>query len=677
MVAGALAWALLGCSVPRTTKQQSLNEWRSLTSASAAPPRVFVKSDQVRFYFPGTNGVEAFVAHWSRARVPVHGYKVKTAVLRWDQRLSRIPKHDRGWREAQVVAGAEWRNVATNLIEHLTPQTPGHGAYYQEFLSDGLLYRDRQGQARFVPLAAQPQDVVVDHQYSVEETLEVVSGLAGEHLARIYPGRSLFLLMAPNARRFTQPLLIDRQQRRCVGLMPSALFDFTERGVTPSATLQGLSAMVPESHGWALLKNPVSSAFRALDLGIETVVRFVRLPLPKPGADKPPISHAPGMDLAQWEAWLDRYTGTHSERGSLDLLIDGERFFPRLRQAVAEATNHIWVNVYIFDRDDVACGIADQLKERSTDLDVRVVLDRMGSIAAGQAPPSTPLPEHFEQPRSIVSYLREDSKVKVRTFLNPWFTSDHSKVFIVDGNRAWLGGMNFGREYEYEWHDMMVEVTGPVVASLETEFKHVWAHAGPAGDLAYVAALLQSPVPVAPEAATDPAWIGVRRLPTKTGWKPFNAAVRGALSRAQNRIYVENPYLFDKRVILALVRARNRGVDVRVVLPRVNDFKAGGRGNLVVANYLLEHGVRVFFYPGMTHVKALLVDGWACVGSGNLNHLSLRVNQEQNVATSDPAFLAHLEHQLFESDFRRAYELTEPITVDWVDLLTDLLLEGF
>jgi phosphatidylserine/phosphatidylglycerophosphate/cardiolipin synthase-like enzyme len=96
-----------------------------------------------------------------------------------------------------------------------------------------------------------------------------------------------------------------------------------------------------------------------------------------------------------------------------------------------------------------------------------------------------------------------------------------------------------------------------------------------------------------------------------------------------------------------------------------------------VANYLQSHGVRVFFYPGMTHVKALLVDGWACVGSGNLNHLSLRLCQEENVATSDPVFAARLKQDLFEADFRRCYELTQPVTVNWVDYLADLALEGF
>ncbi len=169
----------------------------------------------------------------------------------------------------------------------------------------------------------------------------------------------------------------------------------------------------------------------------------------------------------------------------------------------------------------------------------------------------------------------------------------------------------------------------------------------------------------------------VRLLPTKTGWKPFATAVLASIRQAQKYIYVENPYLFDKRVILALVKARSRGVDVRVVLPCFNDFKAGGRGNIVIANTLIQHGVRVYFYPAMTHVKALLVDGWACLGSANLNHLSLRVNHEQNIASSDLGFATQVEQELFEQDFARSFELKEPVSVDWVDFLADLALEGF
>ena len=148
-------------------------------------------------------------------------------------------------------------------------------------------------------------------------------------------------------------------------------------------------------------------------------------------------------------------------------------------QAIANATNHIQFEVYIFDKDDVALALADQLKDRSREIPVKVILDGMSSIAAGLHPPATPMPQDFVAPASMLSYLRQDSRVQARPFLNPWFSADHSKVLVIDGVCAWLGGMNLGRKYRYEWHDLMVEVHGPVVASFEDQFRRHWAHAGP------------------------------------------------------------------------------------------------------------------------------------------------------------------------------------------------------
>ena len=662
------------CARAAAPKQEALDEWRDLTSPTAPAPRVFVKGDRIRFYFQTSSNVAEFSSHWGRHRVPSDGYRVSSAVLRWEQKLAHMPEGERGWREATVIAGTEWGRLSTNLVEALTPAAAGHGVYYQGFMADRLLYRDVAGASRSASIDEPPKGVVIDRRLSTEETLVMLARRVEQDLAQNHPGESLFAMLAPNARHYPQPLLLDREQRQCIWLTPAALYDNTERGFGLSTTAQGFSALLLEGHGLALVKNPISSLFRLGDLGVETLVRFLRFPFPKPTSQYPPLSNGPGMDLGAWETWLDS-AGTHQQDGSLDLLIDGEKFFPRLHQAFAAATNHIRCNVYIFDKDDVGVGVADQLKARSREVEVKVIFDRLGTIGAGTVPPRTPLPEDFVTPNSIYSYLGRDSNVRVRPFLNPWLSADHSKVFLVDGTQAWLGGMNLGREYRYEWHDLMVELRGPVVASLEDEFRREWAHAGLLGDLGYFAELTRGPrakEPSRPEAG----WIKLRLLPTKTAWKPFSAAVQGSIGRSKSYIYLENPYLFDKRVIVGLVRARNRGVDVRVVLPRVNDLKAGARSNLVLANYLIGHGVRVYFYPGMTHVKALLVDDWACLGSGNLNHLSLRVCQEHNVASSDPAFAARLKQELFEEDFSRAYELTEPVTIEWVDFLADLVLEG-
>jgi len=150
-----------------------------------------------------------------------------------------------------------------------------------------------------------------------------------------------------------------------------------------------------------------------------------------------------------------------------------------------------------------------------------------------------------------------------------------------------------------------------------------------------------------------------------------------AIKRARSYVFLENAYLFSNDLIVALVRARLRGVDVRVILPGENNFGPGQASNITVANYLRRHGVRVYFYPGMSHVKALQVDGWTCFGSANSDALSLRLNREANLATSDPGFAARFQQAVFDADFARSHELKEYIETGWGDHLTDALLNLF
>jgi phosphatidylserine/phosphatidylglycerophosphate/cardiolipin synthase-like enzyme len=171
--------------------------------------------------------------------------------------------------------------------------------------------------------------------------------------------------------------------------------------------------------------------------------------------------------------------------------------------------------------------------------------------------------------------------------------------------------------------------------------------------------------------------IELRRLYTKTFDRQIRRVELAAIDHARHHVFLENAYLYNNKMIVALVQARLRGVDVRVVMPSENDFGAGHKSNLVTANYLLRHGVRVYFYPGMSHIKALDVDGWICFGSANFDSLSLRLNREADVATSDPGFSAQFREQLFESDFRTSRELSETIETSFGDEFADALLNPF
>jgi len=100
--------------------------------------------------------------------------------------------------------------------------------------------------------------------------------------------------------------------------------------------------------------------------------------------------------------------------------------------------------------------------------------------------------------------------------------------------------------------------------------------------------------------------------------------------------------------------------------------------NDVAINTMLEYGIRVYLYAGMSHIKAAVFDGWACVGSANFDAMSLRINREMNLATSDPATVDELLVKLFHADFDASTEISEPMAVDWrhdfAEIIADVVL---
>ena len=144
----------------------------------------------------------------------------------------------------------------------------------------------------------------------------------------------------------------------------------------------------------------------------------------------------------------------------------------------------------------------------------------------------------------------------------------------------------------------------------------------------------------------------VRVLFTRPGDAQIFRAQLAAIRNAQRYIWIENAYFTDDAMLYELARARKRGVDVRVILPLVGNHGPINQSNALAANAMLEHGIRVFIYPGMSHVKAAVFDGWACLGSANWDKLSFRINKELNLATSHVPAVEELEQRLFEVDLR-------------------------
>ena len=193
------------------------------------------------------------------------------------------------------------------------------------------------------------------------------------------------------------------------------------------------------------------------------------------------------MDMKAFDKYLDYNVNEEKYFGKAKIFIDGNTFFPDMIERFAKAENEINIRMYIFKADPYAITIADQLKARSKEgVKVKVLLDEINSVLNWTKTPQQLHSKDYIMP-GIKKYLKNGSKVKVHTKLNTWTNTDHSKVIIVDGKLAYTGGMNFGEEYRYFWHDMMIALEGPVVDKLKDDFKQAWTFAGAGGDFAAAA----------------------------------------------------------------------------------------------------------------------------------------------------------------------------------------------
>jgi cardiolipin synthase len=204
----------------------------------------------------------------------------------------------------------------------------------------------------------------------------------------------------------------------------------------------------------------------------------------------------------------------------------------------------------------------------------------------------------------------------------------------------------------------MMEVHGPVVDQLQYDTNKAWAKASVFGDVANFFAFLAGKGKNAEQVGYP-----VRILYTRNFDSQIYRAQLEAIRRARSYILIENSYFSDDATLYELAKARRRGVDVRVILPNRGNHSTHDASNMIAMNRMLENGIRVYRFPGMSHVKAAVIDGWASVGTANYDKLSLQVNKEVNLATSDEDAVNELLDRVFIPDLARSKEVTETVDV--------------
>ncbi|APO82509.1 MULTISPECIES: cardiolipin synthase ClsB [Pseudomonas] len=336
---------------------------------------------------------------------------------------------------------------------------------------------------------------------------------------------------------------------------------------------------------------------------------------------------------------------------SVQLLINGEQYYPRVFEAMSQAREEILLETFIIFDDKVGQQLQQVLIDAARrGVRVEVAVDGYGTAD---------LPDSFiaAMTDAGVSFHAFDPQPRLVGMRTNLFRRLHRKIVVVDGERAFIGGINYSADHLGDFgpmakQDYAVEVVGPVVAQVHASSKRL------------MSPVLQPPSAVRP--LTEPAGTCTAVLverDNKVRSTDIEAHYLQAFRSARRRIVVANAYFFPGyRLMRELRNASRRGVEVRLILQGQPDMRWVRALSRLLYNYLLRDGVAIHEYcQRPLHGKVALVDDeWATVGSSNLDPLSLSFNLEANLFIRDRAFNQQLNQHLQAL----AREQCKPVTLE-------------
>ena len=237
---------------------------------------------------------------------------------------------------------------------------------------------------------------------------------------------------------------------------------------------------------------------------------------------------------------------------------------------------------------------------------------------------------------------------------------NHRKLVIVDGEKAYLGGLNIGdkylgkKSYYGYWRDSLAEIAGQAVNALQSIFLADWNFV--TGKNLMQEDLLNKYLPVNP--------------PLKQRFLPMQIVADGpdsdydsimqlyfaSITYAKHSIRISTPYLIlNESLLIALKTAAISNVQIQILIPDKPDHFLVYWASRSYFQQLLEVGVEIWTYHrGFNHSKILIVDDEVLlIGTANMDIRSFKQNFELAAVIYDKTVCAeaikHFEEDLLYS----------------------------
>jgi cardiolipin synthase len=334
------------------------------------------------------------------------------------------------------------------------------------------------------------------------------------------------------------------------------------------------------------------------------------------------------------------------------LLLDGPATYKSMYSAIRGAKNHINMETYSIEDDEIGRRFAAALIERQKNgVQVNFIYDSLGS---GNTPQ-----EFFKSMMDSGINVLEFNPINPLTPRKKWEVGrDHRKLLVVDGQIAFVGGVNISSVYSSgsftrskprttdapPWRDTHLRIEGPVVSDFQKLFLSTWEKQKG-----------ESPVSESffPKMGSRGNEV-VRAIGSSPDapYNPIYVTLLSAINSAETHAYITTAYFVpDPQLLAALKAAAQRNVDVRLMLPDKTDSNLVYYASHSYYDELLSAGVKIYEREdALLHAKTALVDGvWSTIGSTNLDWLSFQHNQEINAVILGQDFGEQMK-AMFEKD---------------------------
>ena len=315
---------------------------------------------------------------------------------------------------------------------------------------------------------------------------------------------------------------------------------------------------------------------------------------------------------------------------SLLMLRDARAFYKALKEDIRNARETIHIETYIWRDDEVGREFLDLLVEAAQrGVTVRVLIDELGSLWL-QEPYFRPLVSAGGQ----FSWCHTLSPLRSRYSFN---LRNHRKLQVIDGRIAYIGGMNFGREYlgrdpaDGDWADLQVRTEGAVVDIFQEIFAEDWFFGSGKDDVRNGGQ--------GKPGKDETSCVQVLRGGPDEEDQPMLRVNLLLVAQATKRLWIGTGYFVPGETMQAALQvAAARGVDVRLLISQKSEHPLLVKAGRSYYDALLRRGVRIYEYrKGIEHSKYILIDDdLVSVGSSNLDERSMRLNFELSLLMRSP-----------------------------------------